>query len=602
MDTATVPVEETWNLGDIYPDDESFHRAKDGLRETIAGLDAWKGRLLESAATLADALETITDAGRLFARLRCYGSLRSDRDTRVSAAQSMRQEVELLATDFSSKTSWMRPEILSGDEATIERFIEQDERLAKHAHFLRDLMRLRAHVLTPAEEQIMAATGLITRDPNSLYELLHNADLPRHEATLHDGSTVRATPVNFMKHRVTRHRDDRRELAKAYFGSYAAMRNTLGQNLFAAVKTHVFRTRIRGYESCVAAALAPENIPMTVYHNLIAQVREKLPLMHRYFGIRARALGVDRLEYHDLYPPLVDEKDQDRGSAEAMRLVSDSLAPLGDEYVQSLDQAFRSRWIDWHPSDGKRAGAYATGWAYDVHPYVLLNYIGDYDSVSTLAHEMGHAMHSFFSNRRQPFATADYSIFVAEVASTLNETLLGKRALELAEDRDTRVSLLAKQLDGMRGTLFRQTMFAEFELEIHTRAERGEVLTGELLDELYLKLLREYHGHDDGVMTVDDRYAVEWAGIPHFYYDFYVYQYATGIIAARALAEALVDGTAGARERYLEFLHAGGSDYPLAVLRRAGVDLETAAPYDAAMQGVERNLDALEDLLDGRGD
>ncbi len=597
MNAGTVPVTETWDLTKIYADADAFHADMRRLAKHVEGLDSWTGKLGESSTNLGDALEAVTVAAKKFYALRCYSALQSDLDTRIAEHQSMRQETELLATDFSGKTSYLRPEILALGPDKVEALIREDPRLEVHAHYLRDLMRQREHVLTPAEEKIMASTGLITRDAHNLYELLHNAEMPRGSVTLHDGTEVKLTPVNHMRHRVTRHREDRRAVSHGYFASYAAMRGTLGQNLFAATKGHWFSARNRNYESCMAAALDAENIPTTVYTNLVAQVNEKLPLLHRYIGLRCRALGIDQPEYCDLYPPLIEEQASKYSPDDAMALVSEGVKPLGEEYVKELDGGFRDRWVDWHPGEGKRAGAYATGWAYDLHPFVMMNFCGDFDGVTTLAHEMGHAMHSFFSNREQPFATSDYSIFVAEVASTLNEALLAESMYRKATDPMEKLSLLGRQLDGLRATLFRQTMFAEFELETHTRTERGEVLTGETLDALYLELLRRHHDHGH-TMHVDDVYAVEWAAIPHFYSAFYVYQYSTGIVAAHALAEALLSGEEGARERILEFLSAGGSDYPLNVLRRAGVDLETREPYDAAMKGMERNLDELEALLD----
>jgi oligoendopeptidase F len=594
LETATHPVDETWDLSAIFADDEDFERARDELEAGLPELVRWKGRLGESATLLADALEALNDAYRAFFKLRSYATMRSDRDTRVAAHQERRQRIELLGTRISSGLSFVRPEILALPAERIERFISEESRLAPHAFYLRDLNRQRAHVLGPAEERIMAEAGLMMQSASSLYNVLSNAELPRPEIGLRDGRQVRLTPVEFHVHRASTHRADRESVFKTYFSAYASFRDSLGQNLFAAIKSHLFRARARGYESCLHAALDRDNVPVTVYRNLVERVRERLPLLQRYLRLRGRALGVERLEYWDLYCPLVAPPKRAFSPLEATRVVAASLAPLGEEYGAQLNDAFEQRWIDWHPAPGKRSGAYATGWAYDAHPYVLLNHTENFEGVSTLAHEMGHAMHSFYSNRTQPFATADYSIFVAEVASTLNEALLAHHMIDAATSGDERSYLLASHLDGLRGTLFRQAMFAEFELEIHERAARGEALTGERLDELYLALLRDYHGHDDGVMNVDEAFAIEWAAIPHFYYDFYVYQYSTGVVAATALAGSLLAAEPGARDRYLEFLRAGGSDYPLELLRGAGVDLETRAPYASAFESLELQLDRLE--------
>jgi oligoendopeptidase F len=600
LKTDTAAIDDTWDLTELFADDDAFEAARAGLEQSVPTLERFKGRLASSAASLAEALDEINETYKSFALLRCYASLKADADTRDSTYEAMRQGTQLLATAISGRIAWLRPEILEMEPSTIEAFIEQDERLRVHAFFLRDLVRQRAHVLSRAEERLMAETGLITGVPHSLYNTLHNADLPRPEITLSDGEVVKLTPVAFQQHRTSSNRDDRARLFPAYFGAYADFDDTLGQNLYGSVKTHLFRSRVRGYESCLAAALDGDNVPTTVYRNLILQVRKQLPLLHRYLSLRAKALGLPQQEYIDQYCPLGGASKQRFAPRQARRLVLDALAPLGEGYAGVLASAFESRWIDWHPSPGKRSGAYATGWAYDLHPYVLLNYTHDLESVSTLAHEMGHALHSHFSNRAQPYATADYSIFVAEVASTLNESLLAGRLLDDAADTDERLFVLGSHLDTVRGTLFRQTMFAEYELEIHARAERGEVLTGPLLSEIYLRLLRDFMGHDEGVMRVDDTFAVEWAAVPHFYYGFYVYQYATGIVAATALAEALRQERPGAAGRYLEFLRSGGSDYPLELLRRAGVDLESAEPYDLTFAAMARHLDRLEQLLDER--
>ena len=597
MSTEHLAVEETWNLGDIFSGDDAFRKAREAFAAEIPGLERFRGRLGKSATVLREALDEVTETGQRFQMLRCYSALKSDEDIRDSTYQAMRQEVELLATRFSGAIAYLRPEILGIEPQTIEQFIAEDPGLAVHAHFLRDLLRQRDHVLSPGEERILSESSMLTRTPNSLFEVLNNVELPRPNATLASGETVRLTPVEFQKHRTTPDRDDRQKIFHAYYRSYESFAETFAQNLFASVKGDLFRARTRGYDSCLAAALHPDNVPVDVFHSLIREVRDALPILHRYLKARTRALGLDRFEYSDLYCPLTGTPPRRYSTADAREVLLSSLGPLGEEYVGDLAGGLEARWADWHPGTGKRSGAYSTGWAYSVHPYVLLNYIGDAESVSTLAHEMGHAMHSFFSNRAQTFATADYPIFLAEVASTVNEVLLNRRMLELAESDQEKLFLLGRQLDGFRGTMFRQTMFAEFELAIHSRAEAGEVLTGESLNALYLDLLRVYHGHDGESVRIAENYAVEWAAIPHLHYNFYVYQYATGIVAALALVRGLLSGDEGARARYLEFLSAGGSDYPLSILRRAGVDLESPEPYRAALDTIRGCVEQVESLL-----
>jgi oligoendopeptidase F len=454
-------------------------------------------------------------------------------------------------------------------------------------------------VLSPVEEKLLAEAGLVMSGANQIFSVLNNAEMPRATIELRGGEKVTLTPAVFSLVRTSSIRDDREAATRAYFGGYRAFEGTYGSNLFEGLKTHVFRSRVRRYDSCLAAALDSDNIPVGVYTNLIEQIRLNLPSLHRYFRLRAKALGLPTLTYFDLHCPLGQGPKRDYGVDTAKRLVLDSMQPLGAAYTGAMRESFERRWIDWHPAPGKRSGAYATGAAYDVHPYMLLNFNADFESVSTLAHEAGHAMHSYFSNRTQPFPCADYSIFVAEVASTFNEALLIERLLSVATDRDERIFLLGHWLDGIRATLFRQTFFAEYELAIHSRAERGEALTGEVLSKLYLALVREYQGHEAGACAVDDLFAIEWACVPHFYYDFYVYQYATGIVAANSLARDVLNGRPGAPDRYTEFLSSGGSDYPLELLRRAGVDLESPAPYEATFRAMDEKLDALEALLEG---
>jgi len=596
--SAPPLVDETWRLGDLFASDDAFWAEKHRVDAAIPGLGGFAGRLGRSAFAMAEALEAISEESKALARLHAYASMNSDQDLRVARYQGMRQEVELAFTEISRRTAYLRPEILALADHVVEAFLAQEPRLAPFAQFLKNLVRQKAHVLSPPEENLLAEAGLVTGGSNQIFGILNNAEMPRATIALDGGEQVTLTPAVFSLVRTSGIRADREAAARAYFGGYRAFEGTYGSNVYEGLKTHVFRARVRKYESCLAAALDGDNVPALVYTNLIEQIRGHLPSLHRYSRLRAKALGLETLTYFDLHCPLGTGPKRNYAVDAAKRLVLDAMEPLGTGYTDKLEESFDRRWIDWHPAPGKRSGAYATGAGYDVHPYMLLNFNGDFESVSTLAHEAGHAMHSYFSNRTQPYPCADYSIFVAEVASTFNEALLIERLLALAVDREEKIFLLGHWLDGIRATLFRQTFFAEFELAIHARAERGEALTGEALSTLYLELLRAYQGHDDGACIVPDLFAVEWACVPHFYYDFYVYQYATGIVAANSLARDVLRGHEGARQRYTRFLESGGSDYPLAILRRAGVDLESPAPYEATFRAVDAKLDALKDLLE----
>ena len=594
-----VPESETWDLSPVYPSPEAFASDRERLRRGLSELEDLRGTLGGGAADCVHALDAVWERKRLLARLHAWAHMKSDEDTRIASRQRLRQEIELIGTEFARQISWLRPELLALPDGRIDEYLAEEPRLTPYAHFLRDLVRQRPHVLEPAEERVVAEAGLLTGGPSHVFGVFHNAELPRPEIVAPDGTTVSLSPSEFSRLRISPDRAFRERLFPAFFGAYGRFRETLAANLFDCLKTHVFHSRVRRYGSSLEAALAPDNVPVAVYRNLIDQVRKHLPLLHRYYRLRAVALGVDTLGYHDLHCPIVHGSRRAYSAEEAASTVLESMGVLSDAYVARLRRAFRERWIDWHPAPGKRSGAYASGAAYDVHPYMLLNFNGDYDAVSTLAHEAGHAMHSDFSNRAQPYPSSDYSIFVAEVASTFNEALLNEHLLRDAPDDSERAFLLANWIDGLRATLFRQTFFAEFELLIHEAVERGEAPTGEWLCRRYLMLLREYQGHETGECLVDEAYAVEWACVPHFYYDFYVYQYSTGIVAATSLADDVLKGRPGAATRYLEFLGSGGSDYPLSLLRLAGVDLESPAPYAKTFSAMEKRLEELEGILGG---
>jgi oligoendopeptidase F len=436
--------------------------------------------------------------------------------------------------------------------------------------------------------------------PGSIYNVFSNAEMPYPQITLSDGTTAALNKSGYALYRASANRNDREAVFQAFWSAIAQFKQTFGVDLYSHLQTHVFYARTRNYDSCLAMALDRNNIPVEVYRNLIANVRDNLDTFHRYLRLRQRMLGVEELKYSDLYAPVVKDLDLKYSFDEAEKLYLDALKPMGEEYRAAAEKAFEQRWIDAYPTPGKRAGAYSNGSAYDVHPYVLLNYNGRYEDVSTLAHEMGHALHSYYSNKSQPYPLADYSTFVAEVASTFNESLLIQKMLGEIKDRDTKLSLLMNYLDGIKRTVFRQTQFAEFELRIHEKAERGEPLTGDTFTQLYGDILKEYYGHDKGVCRIDDLYTVEWAYVPHFYFNFYIYQYATSFTAATALAEEVEAGRLGAVQRYLDFIRAGGSDYPIEILKRAGVDMTTAEPFRKTMAAMNRTMDQIEAILADR--
>ena len=545
---SAIPEKYTWNLADIYPSVAAWTQAKTDLAKRIPRLNEYRGHLGESSDALYRALSEVYAVDREVSRLYAYASMLADQDTREATPREMRQAAAQVGVDFSAATSWLQPELLSLDVAKLRGFVTQDKRLAEYRFFLEDTLRWKAHTLSAAEEKILADTGSLTEAGHSAYSVLKDADLPYPTIKLSTGKEVRLDSAAFTLQRASRVREDRDKVFAAFFGAFKNFRGTMGATLYAHVQSHVFVKNERKFESSLQSALFRDNVPTEVYRQLIADVHKSLPSLHRYLKLRQRMMGLDSLRYEDLYAPLVDKVDMSFSPEEARTLTLQAVAPLGKAYIDGLKKGFESRWTDYLPSPGKAPGAYSNG-VYGVHPYQLLNFNGTYEDLSTLAHESGHSMHTYFSSANQPYPTSNYSIFVAEVASTLNENLLVHFMLGRARDDPTRLSLLGTYLDGLRTVLFRQTLFAEFELNAHEMVERGETLTGENLSAMYLKLVREYYGNDQGVCHVDDIIAYEWEYIPHFYANFYVYQYATSLVASSSLAKGIRTESGGTTTR-----------------------------------------------------
>lgn len=593
---SDVPMNCQWKLEDLYASDEAWTAAKDELTGRLGQILQYKGKLGQATSLLA-CLELDSDISKAFGRLYSYASMKSDLDTRVADNQAMKQIVRQLMTDYSSKASFVEPEIVQLDAETIEGFIAAEPGLKVYRMYLMDILRRKAHKLSEAEEKILAETGRMAGGPASIYSIFSDAEMPYPAITLSDGREVTINKAQYARCRASTVRADREAAFQAFWSAFDQFKQTFGAQLYSLLQTHVFYMRTRNYESCLAQALDRNNIPTEVYHALVDNVRDNLDTFHRYLDLKKRMLGIETLKYSDVYAPVVKGVELEYTYDEAQALLLDAVKPLGREYGDVVAKALKERWIDVYPTPGKRSGAYSNGSAYDVHPYILLNYNGQYNDVSTLAHEMGHTMHSYYSNKHQPFPLADYSIFVAEVASTFNEALLMHKMLEEITDDGVRLSLLMSYLDGIKGTVFRQTQFAEFELRMHEIAERGEPLTGDTFTKLYGDIIRDYYGHDQDVCRIDDLYTVEWAYIPHFYYNFYVYQYSTSFTASTALAESVINGEEGAVDRYLQFISAGGSDYPIEILKRAGVDMTSAEPFAKTMAAMNRTMDEIEEIL-----
>ncbi len=600
-DRSEVPVEYKWKLEDLYPSDQAWGKAKQVLVAQFDEITQYQGKLGSSASELLSCLEFDGKVSKEFGRLYSYAHMKSDEDTGNSKYLAMEQEMQQIGTDYNSKAAFITPEVAKMDKETIDRFIGQESGLKIYKMTLYDIQRKKAHTLSEKEEKILAEAGLMADGPSTIYGVFSNAELPYPEITLSDGTTARLTKAGYSLYRASPNREDREAVFQAFWNTFTKFKGTFGTQLYANVKKDMFYARTRGYGSSLESSLDKNNIPTAVYMALIENVTNNLDSFGRFLNLKKRMLGVETLKYSDVYAPVVKGVDLKYTFDEAKELVLDSVKPLGFGYGRIVKKAFDERWIDVYPTPGKRAGAYSSGSAYDVHPYILLNYNGQYDDVSTLAHELGHTMHSYYSNKTQPYATADYSIFVAEVASTFNEALLIDKMLKEIKDDDTRLSLLMNYLEGMRQTVFRQTQFAEFELRIHEKAERGEPLTGDVLNEIYGGILKKYYGHDKGTCHIDDLYTVEWAYVPHFYYNFYVYQYSTSFTASTALAERVLGGEEGAVEKYIEFISSGGSDYPIDLLKKAGVDMTSAEPFNKTMAAMNRTMDEIEAILEKKG-
>jgi oligoendopeptidase F len=600
-DRSQIADKYKWNLSDLFPDEAAWRTARDALAKRIPELTRYQGTLGQSPEAMFAALDAIWKAQLDLERLFVYASARADEDTRASGPLELRQSAEQLGVALGSATAWLQPELLALDPQKVRGFVAADKRLAPWAFFVDDTLRMRPHTLSAPEEQIVAEAADLSAAGPSIYGLLANADLPWPTVKLSDGEEVRLDQSGYALHRQSRDAADRDRVFAAFFGALRGYERTMGASLYSTVKAQGFQRKVRHYQSDLEASLFPNAIPTAVYTQLVADVRRSLPTFHRYLALKKRMLGLEKLRYQDLYVPMVKGVDLRFEPDQARAITLAAVAPLGKKYQETLKKGFEGGWTDYLPSTGKRSGAYSTG-VYGVHPFQLLNFNGRYEDLSTLAHESGHSMHTALAYEAQPYATSGYAIFVAEVASTLNENLLLHHMLDTTKDDATRLSLLGSYLDGVKGTLFRQTQFADFELAMHEKAERGETLTGENLSALYLGTVRAYYGHDQGVCEVDDLLAVEWAFIPHFYRPFYVYQYATSFVASTALARGIREeaaarkGTAK-RDAYLRMLAAGGSKYPVDLLRDAGVDMTTSKPFDATIAEMNATMDEMEKIL-----
>ena len=586
-----------WAIEDLYKDDEDWKRDYELLKSRIPELTKFRGRLGESAEVLLSMQKLSDELNQLLEKVYVYANQRLHENTDNSTYQNLASQAQGLLVELSESLSFVEPELMELPDGIIETFLDENEELLVYRQYFENIIRQKKHVLPTEQEQLLAAMGEVAESPKDIFSMFNNADIRFPEITGEDGHPVQVTHGRYMSLMQSRNRQVRKDAFEAMYGVYGDWRNTLAAMYRANVKQEAFLAKAHKYTSDLEAALDGSHIPVKVYEQLIEAVHESMPLMYRYMKLRKKLLGVEELHMYDLYVPVIEQDHSEIPFEQAKKTVLEGLAPMGEEYLHLLREGFDHGWIDVYENQGKRTGAYSWG-AYGTHPYVLLNYQGTLHDVFTLAHEMGHALHSWYSDEHQPYIYAGYRIFVAEVASTCNEALLIHYLMEQSKkvvDRKKTMYLMNYFLEQFRTTLFRQTMFAEFEKITHGLQEQGETLTADRLCEIYYDLNKLYFGEE---ICVDQEIAMEWARIPHFYTPFYVYQYATGFSAAIALSKQILEQGAPAVEQYKKFLKGGSSMYPLELLKMAGVDMEQKAPVQDALAVFAQYLDEMERLAD----
>lgn len=598
-DRSEVSDKYKWDLTDLYSSDEAWYEAKNKISEQIESLYQFKGSLAESSAKLLACLQYSTDIFKDLRRLSSYSWNKARQDLRDSHYRAMDQEMNQLSTKYNTHTAFIQPEILRMDEKTIQNFIESEPALKPYAFFLNDLIRQKKHVLSEDAEKVIAEAAWMSQATRSVYNALISAGLTHSKVKLSTGETIELDQAGLRRYRSLASKEDRELVNRAYYSDLNKWRRTFGELMNAKINMDLFNTRVRGFSDCLEMTLEPNNIPAAVFHNLIANANKNLDKFYRYLKIRKRLLGVDKLEFTDLSVPTFRNLGLSYDIEEAKELILESLQPLGETYTSIIKKAFENRWIDVYPTSGKRSNGYTDSGAYAEHPYVLMNYSGGYQDVSTLTHELGHVLHRYLTDRAQPFPTSNYASFVAEVAAIFNEKLLRHEVLKDTEDDDARLYLL---INSIESTLFNRAQISEFEWKIHQDAESGNALTGDKISRIYLETLRKYYGHDISICNVPDYFDINWIfGRLLFINTYRIYVYATSQVATTFLAEKVIAGERGAVQKYLDFLSAGGSDYPHNLLKSAGVDLTSSEPFAKTMEAMDKAMDEIERILVKKG-
>ena len=587
---------DTWDLSTIFETDQKWEEELALLTEDTKQAASLEGHLLDSAESLLDITERYLDLSRRLEKLYVYAHMKNDQDTRVAKYQEYYAKAMALYSQLDQVFSFYEPEFMAITEDQYQNILAEEPKLQPYKHFFDKLLQNKDHVLSQREEELLAGAGEIFGSASETFAILDNADIVFPYVQDEDGNEVQLSHGVYMRLVESKNREVRRGAYEALYATYEQYQHTYAKTLQTNVKVQNYRAKVRNYKSAREAALAANFVPESVYDNLVSAVRKHLPLLHRYLALRSKILGIPDLKMYDVYTPL-SSVEYNFTYEEALKKAENALAVLGEDYLSRVKRAFSERWIDVYENQGKRSGAYSGG-SYDTNAFMLLNWQDNLDNLFTLVHETGHSMHSSYTRETQPYVYGDYSIFLAEIASTTNENILTEKLLQEVQDDATRFAILNNFLDGFRGTVFRQTQFAEFEHAIHQADQNGEVLTSEFLNNLYADLNQEYYG-----LSKEDNPQIqyEWARIPHFYYNYYVYQYSTGFAAASALAEKIVHGSQEDRDRYIDYLKAGKSDYPLNIMRKAGVDMEKEDYLNDAFAVFERRLDEFEALVEKLG-
>ena len=595
QDRSEIPDKYKWDLTHLYISDHAWHEAKNKASEKIEGLFQYKGKLAESSEKLLACLQYSTEILKKLRRLSSYSWNKTRQDLRDSKYRAMDQETNQLNTKYNAYAAFIQPELLAVGAKTIQLFIETEPGLQPYTFFLNDLMRRKKHILSNEEEKVIAEAGGMSQSPSSIYSTLINMDLAKTDITLSTGETIKLNQQGFWRYRSTAHKEDRELINRTFYSDLKNWQRPFGSLMNAKVNADLFNMRVRGYSDCLEMTLEPNNIPVAVFHNFIQNVNKNLDKFHRYLNIRKRLLGVDKLEFTDLSIPTFSDFSLNYDLEKAKELILESLKPLGKAYTSIIKKAFESRWIDIYPTPGKRSNAYTDLGAYAEHPYILTNYSGRYRDMSTLIHELGHALHRYSADRAQPFPTSNYASFVAEVAAIFNEKLLINTVLKKITDEDSRLYLLINSIDK---SIFDRALVSEFEWRIHLEAEKGKTLTGEVISRIYLETLRKYYGHEKGICNVPDFVGIKWIFERLMFINTYrYYVYSTSKTAAKYLAEKVLAGEKGAVRKYLNFLASGGSDYPINILKKAGVDLTSSEPFEKTMEAMVQTMNEIEEII-----